>query len=258
MEKSQPSRPACSACTTEVPALPLWKGDVNDVRLEPISVLSALAFGFGQRKGIAAQNVRDAIQPHLVGELVAIALSERNHPWSALKYLFGTQSLVGSHLIPQDGFVRPSVEAADGWNHADAQPLAANFEGRFQSKEADGFAGFPDLGPPGKSQRLVAVLDPIVLRMELFQEDVNAGVRPKGSKRLHELRLHMLDLLTLTLHVLSLRGSLQRFDRLEGSSCPGLQQIFDSLGRIDLPLLPETQHPVGLDGEVLQKAKKHI
>ena len=132
----------------EVPALPRWKGDVNNVRTEPVRILRALSFVFCHGKGIAAEDVCDAIQPNVIGELVAVAPAERKHPGSALKNFFGAQDLIRAHLIPQNGLVDTPIELADGRNHADAQPLAAHLEGGFQSKETDSFTGLPNLGPP--------------------------------------------------------------------------------------------------------------
>ena len=116
--KMRGSRLLLTGWLAEEPGLARGKGDVQDVGRQPIGVLLTLAFGLRHRKVIAAQYVRDAVEPDLVGELIAVALPQGHHPRSTLEDLLRAQHLVGTNFVPQNCFVYSTVEPGDGRDDA--------------------------------------------------------------------------------------------------------------------------------------------
>ena len=107
------------------------------------------------------------------------------------------------------------------------------------------------MAPTEEPQQLEAVPSAVILHVELTHEGVDARMGPESPKRLHEHVLHPQDLRALILHVLSQHGCLHQLDRLKSSSPTRAPELLHGLLRIGLALLSQRQHPVDLDGEVL-------
>ena len=235
-----------------VPTLPRRKNSRNDVGRKPVRVLGAAPVGYRHREAVAAEDVCDAVQPDLVGELVTIALTERDYPRARLEDLFRTQNLIWANLVPQDRTVRPPVEAADGRDDPLWQSLTTDLQRVLVTEQRQAFARFPNLGSAEKAEALESVLLPVVLVGELLHEAINLGMGSECHQRLREHRLHPLDLLALALHVLFLRCGLHDLYRLKRSPSSRPQKVQYCPTGTALALLPEAEHPFGLDREILQ------
>ena len=139
------SSPASVNELTKVPSFAMRQSRHVKVLLKPISVLLNSALRLRHRKEIRAQDVRDVVEPDIVGVLIAHRLAKCHDPRSRLEDFLVAKYLVHADLVPANAFVNLSVEAINGRDHTRRQPLTADFEGGFRSVQAQSFARFARL-----------------------------------------------------------------------------------------------------------------
>ena len=80
------STPACMNELTKVPSFSMKQNRHVQVLLKPISVLLSSALRLRHRKEIRAQDVRDVVEPDIVGVLIAHRLAKCHDPKSRLDW----------------------------------------------------------------------------------------------------------------------------------------------------------------------------